>query len=171
MEYINYPYMGLSRIDMSMDLAWPLTFQDKSIQYNLNEALNGIRESVSDEKEDEMFYNFLISKVTTERDKKIIEDIRDNEIIHAQILRKVFTKLSGVILPTLDISNNDINYDNMTYMEGLSKAFIGELEAVEKYRKIMAFMPNKDLYNMIMYIMIDEIRHAIKYNYLIMMNK
>lgn len=169
MDYMNCPYMGLSRLDTN--IAWPLTFQDKSIQYNLNEAIQGIKESVADEKEDEMFYEQLIAKAKNEKDKKIIEGIRDDERIHNQIFRKIFTELTGVILPTMDMGTTNKMPDNMTYIDGLTKAFMGELNAVEKYRKIMAFMPNKELYNMIMYIMTDEIRHAIKYNYLIMMNK
>lgn len=55
----------------------------------------------------------------------------------------------------------------MDYKTNLEKALFGELEAVKKYRKIMAQMPSGNSYTLLMSIMTDEIRHASKYNFLI----
>ena len=45
-----------------------------------------------------------------------------------------------------------------------------ELKAFEKYRKVLANMTDKDNYNKMFEIMSDEMKHAIKYNYLITKN-
>ena len=51
--------------------------------------------------------------------------------------------------------------------QNLEKALFGELDAVEKYRRILGTMPSGDSYTLIMSILTDELRHASKYNYLI----
>ena len=53
------------------------------------------------------------------------------------------------------------------YREELEKALFGELDAVVKYRRIMATMPSGNNYTLLMSIMTDEMRHAFKYNFLI----
>ena len=62
---------------------------------------------------------------------------------------------------------SSLSNESFSYKEGLKKAFFGELDAVKKYRKVLAAMTDKENYNMIMEIMTDEIIHANKYNYLI----
>jgi len=42
----------------------------------LNEAIELIRKSVEDEKEDELFYDILIQQAPTEKEKRIIRSIR-----------------------------------------------------------------------------------------------
>ena len=54
-----------------------------------------------------------------------------------------------------------------SYLQNLEKALMGELEAAKKYRKIMGEMPTDASYNVLMEIMVDELRHGNKYNYLI----
>ena len=107
-----------------------------------------------------------INIAPTEEAKEIIKSIRDDEKIHNKILREVFTKLTGVVLPNM---TDTANYPKITYIDGIKKAFMGELKAVEKYREILTYLPNKELYNKILYIMTDEMKHAIQYNYLITM--
>lgn len=177
MDYFNYlrgsdisnPYYNFTDNRPESNVPWPLDFQSKSTQYNLNEAIAGVKQSVEDELEDEVFYDFLISKSPNQKDKEIIEGIRNDERIHNKIFRNVFTRLTGVVLPP-NINDNTMHPSNITYLEGLEKAFFGELKAVEKYRKLMAFMPDKPLADMLMYVLTDEIRHAAKYNYLITLN-
>ena len=55
----------------------------------------------------------------------------------------------------------------MSYIQNLKKAFFGEGEAIAKYRGIMNAMKDRKNYDDIMEIMVDEIRHMAKYNYLI----
>jgi len=131
----------------------------------LNQAITLIRQSVGDEKEDEMFYDTLIEQAPTEKEKEIIRSIRDDERRHNQILRRLYYEFTGQILPTDTLSNEQKN--NMDYKSNLEKALFGELDAVAKYRKILGTMPSGNSYTLLMSIMTDELRHASKYNFLI----
>jgi len=131
----------------------------------LNKAIEMIRESVEDEKEDEIFYNRLIEQASTEKEKQIIRNIRDDERKHNEILRKLYYDFTGNNIPE---NMNVVNIDTrLSYKENLEKALFGELDAVVRYRRILGTMPNGDSYTLIMSIMIDELRHASKYNFLI----
>jgi len=131
----------------------------------LNEAIELIRKSVEDEKEDELFYDILIQQAPTEKEKSIIRGIRDDEIKHNHILKRLYYEFTGQMLPESTLKNNE--NQNMDYKSNLEKALFGELDAVSKYRKIMGVMPNGNSYTLLMSIMTDELRHANKYNYLI----
>lgn len=131
----------------------------------LKQAIGLIRQSVGDEREDEIFYDTLIKQAPTEKEKEIIISIRDDERKHNQILRDLYYEFTGQMLPA-DTLDTEVN-NNMEYKENLEKALFGELEAVKKYRKIMAQMPTEDSYTLLMSIMTDELRHANKYNFLI----
>ena len=132
----------------------------------LSQAIELIRKSVADEKEDELFYDNLIKQAPTEKEKDIIRSIRDDERKHRQILRKLYYDFTGQML-TLNTSMPENNTENMSYKAQLEKALFGELDAVAKYRKIMGTMPSGSSYTLLMSIMTDELRHAIKYNFLI----
>lgn len=170
LEFINQMKndYDISRIDSE---PWPLTFQNKSQQYLLSKAIESVKEYIMDETEDSEFYTKLISIAPNEEQKKIIEDIRNDERIHTQIFRKIFTMLTGVVLPTTPQMPNKNPDTSFSYKEGLKKALFGELDAVKKYRETMAYMPNKALADMFFYVLSDEIRHANKYNYLISINQ
>ena len=164
MDYYNY-YSNFNNCYMPREATpWILDFTNKSYQYNLNTAVNMIRDSVADEAEDAAMYNALINMAPNEEAKEIITNIRDDEKVHNKLLREIFTELTGVILPP---ATSTANYEKTTYLDGIKKALMGELKAVEKYREILSYMPSKELYNKILYIMTDEMKHAIKYNYLI----
>lgn len=132
---------------------------------SLNEAINLIKVSVLNEKEDEIFYNNLINMAPTFKDKSIIQGIRDDEIKHNKILRELYYQFTGEILNEDTLSNNINN--SINYKDSLEKALFGELNAVKKYRKIMRTMPSGDSYTLLMSIMTDELRHANEYNFLI----
>lgn len=166
----NYQYMNfmgnVSRVE-----PWPLTFQDKSTQYNLNELINGVKNSIGNEKDDEIMYTALAEIAPNNEQKEIIISIKDNEIVHNRIFRKIFTELTGIV-PQENTMNTPVNtVNNKSYMDMLQIAFMGELAAIERYRELLAYAPNMEIYSMIMYVMTDEIRHALKYNYLMMLNK
>lgn len=131
----------------------------------LNQAIELIRESVGDEREDELFYDNLIKQAPTEKEKEIIRSIRDDERNHNQILRELYYNFTGQVIP-VDTSTVNVD-DKLNYKEQLEKALFGELNAVVRYRRIMGTMPNGNSYTLLMSIMTDELRHANKYNFLI----
>lgn len=131
----------------------------------LNQAVELIRKSVGDEREDELFYDNLIEQAPTVKGKEIIRSIRDDERKHNKILRKLYYDFTGQIIP---VDTSVTNLDNkLSYKENLEKALFGELDAVVKYRRIMGTMPSGNSYTLLMSIMTDELRHANKYNFLI----
>ncbi|MDD2377207.1 MAG: ferritin-like domain-containing protein [Clostridia bacterium] len=162
--YINYPYTGYNRN----------LYNTKDI-YNTNttvqvskEVLESIKKSVASEKEDERFYDYLIAISTSKKDKEIIESIRIDERNHNQMFRKIYLELTGIALPkSVESVETELN---LTYIQGLEQALMGELSAVEKYRKILAEMTDKQRYNMVFEILTDELKHAAKYNFLITRN-
>ncbi len=135
----------------------------------LNQAINLIKQSIGNEKEDEVFYDTLIQQAPTEKEKDIIRSIRDDERKHNQILRRLYYEFTGQMLPANTILSNE-QKNNMDYKSNLEKALFGELDAVVKYRKILGTMPTGNSYTLLMSIMTDELRHASKYNFLIQNN-
>ncbi|MBR2785319.1 MAG: ferritin-like domain-containing protein [Clostridia bacterium] len=133
------------------------------------QAIELIRKSIGDERNDELFYDRLIEQAPTEKEKSIIQDIRDNEKKHNMILREVYYDFTGQMLQNNINMMQENMQNNLSYTENLEKALFGELEAVNKYRKILSAMPQGKCYTLIMSIMTDELRHSAKYNYLIHM--
>ncbi len=133
------------------------------------QAIELIRKSIGDERNDELFYDRLIEQAPTEKEKSIIQDIRDNEKKHNMILREVYYDFTGQMLQNNMNMMQENMQNNLSYTENLEKALFGELEAVNKYRKILSAMPQGKCYTLIMSIMTDELRHSAKYNYLIHM--
>ena len=165
--YPNYnmynQFYGLG--DYSFRSSMPSNMYNSEEIITLNQAIESIRTSVGDEREDEMFYDTLIKQAPTEKEKSIIRSIRDDERKHNKILRQLYYNFTGQVIPE---DTSMANMENkLSYKENLEKALFGELDAVVRYRRIMGTMPSGDSYTLIMSIMTDELRHANKYNFLI----
>lgn len=164
--YSNYdmydPYYGFNHYGYRSSESTNI-YSDEII--TLNQAIELIRQSVGDEKEDELFYDSLIKQAPTEKEKEIIRSIRDDERKHNQILRQLYYEFTGQVIP---VDTSIVNSNNeQNYKEQLEKALFGELNAVVRYRRIMGTMPSGNSYTLLMSIMTDELRHANKYNFLI----
>lgn len=133
---------------------------------SLDKAVEEILNSIKNEKEDEVFYTNLI-EMAPDYAKDIISSIRDDETRHNEILRFVYSNITGEVAKN---SDENVQKQEMTYAEGLEKAFFDEIADVKKYRRIMGAMPNTKLHTLLMSIMTDELRHASLYNYLIHKN-
>ena len=133
---------------------------------SLDKAVEGLLNSIKNEKEDEFFYTNLI-EMAPDYAKDTISSIRDDETRHNEILRIVYSNITGEVAKN---SDENVQIQEMTYAEGLEKAFFDEIAAVKKYRRIMGAMPNTKLHTLLMSIMTDELRHASLYNYLIHKN-
>ena len=141
----------------------PNMYSDEII--TLNQAIQLIRQSVRNEREDELFYDRLLEQAPTEKDKEIITSIRNDERKHNKILRDLYFNFTGqMVQPDMSTPNIDTK---ASYQDNLEKALFGELDAVVKYRKILGTMPSGNSYTLLMSIMTDELRHASKYNFLI----
>ncbi len=134
---------------------------------SLSEALELIKKSIADEKNDEIFYSALIEKAPDDNAKKIITDIRDDEKNHNEILRFIYSNITGEVFSDMNANATNAVNEETTYTQDIESALFGELDAVKKYRKIMGAMPSSKMQTLVMSILTDELRHANKYNYLI----
>ncbi len=148
--------MTMGQIQMSADT----TFRYPE---NLENALSLIREAVSGESEDRAFYTYLAENAPDEEAREIITGIRDNEINHYNLFRKIYSDITGE-MPTAADNEEFVQPDN--FCDGLKRALIGEQNAVQKYRQILYAMQPRVHINMLVEIITDEIRHGILYSYL-----
>lgn len=133
----------------------------------LQMALEGIKKAVQGEREDELFYDYLISVAPTTEEKDILTSIRDDERRHNTLFRKIYKDFTGVEVP----SGGEETFEKpKSYIEGIKKALFGELRAVEKYRDIRSAMPIGPYRDVLFNIITDEIKHSSKYNYLFTLN-
>jgi rubrerythrin len=130
---------------------------------NLDGALELILEALSGETEDRVFYMWLINQASSEEDKQIISGIRDNEIGHYALFRQIYQDLTGEMPPSAE---GEAFVEPESYCAGLSRALLGEQNAVQKYRKILYAMQSRLHINIMVEIITDEIRHGILYSYL-----
>lgn len=128
---------------------------------SLDEALKLIEQAVSGEREDELFYDYLISVAPTQQEKDIIISIRDDERKHNRMFRMIYQAFTGKTIQ----SPTEVKFQKPnSYIEGVEKALLGELKAVEKYRNIRAGLPSRYYRDMVFEILTDELKHASKYN-------
>lgn len=68
----------------------------------LSLALEQIKKAVQGEREDELFYDYLISVAPTKDEKTIIESTRNDERRHNQLFRKIYKDFTGNEINTLN---------------------------------------------------------------------
>lgn len=171
-RYYNGPYTYGQPAQYSMQQQGAVPYaqaqpmpQDSIFNYpqNLNNALALIQQAVAGENEDRLFYTWLIENAPSNEDKQIIAGIRDNEINHFNIFRRLYYELTGNMVPQ---NQGEEFTQPASYCDGLKKALLGEQNAVQKYRKILYAMQSRVHINMLTEIITDEIRHGILYSYL-----
>lgn len=162
-----------NRIEVNQLFLEEIIFMDQNNNYQmsnnqqLQEMLEGIRQAVQGEREDELFYDYLIDESPTNEEKEIIASIRDDELRHNKIFRMIYEDFTGREIP----SGGEENFERPeSYLEGIKKALFGELRAVEKYRAIRKRL-SRGIYRDVLFdIITDELKHASKYNYLFTLN-
>ncbi|QEK13335.1 ferritin-like domain-containing protein [Crassaminicella thermophila] len=132
----------------------------------LQKALSLIKEAVQGEKNDELFYDYLIHIAPTEEEKEIITSIRNDEKKHNKMFRKIYKDFTGQEITGI----HEEFEEPKSYIDGIKKALFSELRAVEKYRSIRANLPTIYYRDMLFEIITDELKHADKYNYILNIN-
>ncbi|WP_236340774.1 ferritin-like domain-containing protein [Paenibacillus plantiphilus] len=131
---------------------------------SLQEALSLIKQAIEGEREDELFYDYLISVAPSQEEKDIIISIRDDERKHNRMFRSIYQSLTGQMIT----APGQVEFEKpKTYIDGIRKALFGELAAVERYRDIRAGLPSRYYRDMVFEILTDELKHATKYNYIL----
>ncbi|MEG0775108.1 ferritin-like domain-containing protein, partial [Clostridium sp.] len=133
----------------------------------LDEALKLAKQAVQGEREDELFYDYLICIAPSKEEKDIIKSIRDDERKHNKMFRAMYKYYTGEDIRT----SKDEGFDKpCSYIDGIKKALFGELSAMERYRIIRAGLPDRYFRDMAFEILTDEMKHATKYNYILNLN-
>ncbi|WP_338551411.1 ferritin-like domain-containing protein [Paenibacillus sp. KS-LC4] len=131
-------------------------------------ALTLIKEAVQGERNDELFYDELIRLAPNAEQAGIIMSIRNDERSHNQMFRGIYRQLTGQEITGV---SNEPHQPVSSYLAGLEEALLGELAAVEKYRNIWFGLPEGIYRDTVFGIILDELKHASKYNYLITLNR
>jgi rubrerythrin len=135
---------------------------------SLPQSLNLIKEAVQGERNDELFYDELIKLAPNSEQASIITSIRDDERGHNSMFRGMFKEITGQDITGISSEQ----YQRISsYEDGLEKALQGELAAVEKYRKIWFGLPVGVYRDTVYGIILDELKHASKYNYLLTLDR
>ncbi len=140
---------------------------DMAMYKSLLDALDLVRTAVEGEREDELFYDYLISVAPSQEEVNIIKSIRDDERKHNKMFREIYAYFTG---DEIQAEENPRFEKPRSYLEGVKKAFFGELAAMERYRNIRAGLPVNYYRDMVFEILTDELKHADKYNYILNMH-
>ncbi len=133
----------------------------------IDEALALVKEAIQGEREDELFYDYLLSLTPTKEENDIITSIRDDERKHNKYFKEIYSFYTGKIAP----SQSNVTFEKpQSYIEGIKKSKLGELAAVEKYRDIIAGIPDRYHRDMVFEILTDELKHSHKYDYILYLN-
>jgi len=135
---------------------------------NLQQAIGLMKEAVQGERNDELFYDEMIKLAPNAEQASIIASIRDDERGHNYMFRGMIRAITGQEVAGV----SDEQYTRVeSYISGLQRALQGELAAVEKYRKIWFGLPAGIYRDTVYGIILDELKHASKYNYLFTLNR
>lgn len=145
----------------------PADFFPYGYPRNLPVALDLIRDSLSGETEDRIFYSQILNAAVSPEDREILSGIRNDEMKHFEILKKLYYELTGEQPPKPGPAPETAQ---MSYCRALATALRGEVAAIERYRKILFAMQDRRHINMATEILTDEIRHADLYGLLVSMN-
>ena len=145
---------------------------------SINQATPMIRKAISNLRDEDIFLDKIMKAAPHDKDKEIIESIREDSRKHSRILQDIFYSLTGQMNiegqmpPMPPISNppekseedskNEINYAIM-----LEKILFNKFDNIVKYRKIMGPMPSGENYILLMSILTDELKNIGKLNFLI----
>ncbi|MEK4520444.1 ferritin-like domain-containing protein [Psychrobacillus sp. FSL W7-1457] len=141
--------------------------QQMYAQQAFQQSLTLIAGAVQGEKEDQVFYDYLISLAPTQEQIEIITSIRNDEVKHRQWFKQMYKALSG---NEVVITTEEQFVPPADYISGIKKAFFGELKAMEKYRVIREGLPYREYRDIVFEILTDEMKHAQLYNYILTEN-
>ncbi|WP_245697508.1 ferritin-like domain-containing protein [Paenibacillus oryzae] len=153
-QYYEYPHI----MRMPFSPVW---------NTNYDSSLQGIKEAVQGERNDELFYDELIKLAPSREQAEIIVNIRNDERGHNKMFREMYRALTGQEITT---EGSELYQPISSYREGLQRALQGELGAVEKYRNIWFGLPAGIYKDTVFGVILDELKHASKYNNLITIN-
>lgn len=145
------------------------------IHPNPNQLQNSIKlieKSIKSEKKDSIFFKWLIENIPvsqllpkeTKKIQGIIESIRDDELCHNQMYKKMYYQITGVKIQP----EEETFIPPAGFKDGIADAMIRELDDVKICRQIMEGLPSLYYRDQVFCILSDELRHGNLYNYIYM---
>lgn len=139
----------------------------------LSQAVQMIRKTLGESREDEMFLDKLMKLTPSDRDKEIIGEIKTDKNKHDKILRDVHYSLTGQMaggdyqMERRPEKPDKPDNNDKKYLDMLEDLLFDKFECIVKFRKILSVMPSGENYTLIMAILTDDIKNAGKINFLI----
>ncbi|TCT16286.1 rubrerythrin [Natranaerovirga pectinivora] len=165
----DYYMMDDERFDNPMNQPPMITPNMEMRQYRtLDEALDLMREAILLERDKELLYNFLLRESPDEAQRDLILDIRNDEIKHIEMFKSIYSEFTG---ETIEVPEVLDFVEPLTFLEGIQIALLDELESLEQYRDIRAGLDDRYHRDILFEIITDELEHADKLNYLIILNR
>ncbi len=122
---------------------------------SFEQILHCIQKAVEDEATTAEFYRKLLKEAPNKLHKDFIEHAYRDELEHLQAFSKLYCYYTD---ETPKYHIEPICY--ACYKEGLLKALIGELEAVEFYRDVQLYTMDQVIIDTFFMAMVDEQEHA-----------
>lgn len=133
--------------------------------YNVTPAQ--LMKAMKGEAEARKYYKRLISMAPNEEEADIIEKFYEDETKHLSKFRMLFEMTTGKEPELANVKSPDFD----SYIEGVEKAILDELEAYEFYRDIYLSSNNPIVREVFFEAFTDENEHAAHLNYLYTKNK
>lgn len=94
-------------------------------QQAFQQSLKLIAEAVQGEKEYQNFYDYLITNAPTQNQKEIITSIRNDDIRHNQLYKKMYKELTG---QEVHLEKKEEFVPPASFEQGIRKAVLGEMK-------------------------------------------
>lgn len=121
-----------------------------------------ILKSIKDEQDAIMFYKHLVTLATNEQDVNLIKDIHNDEVKHFSNLYNLYKQLTGRS-PQIPLPKQP---RIPSFIDGVKKAFLDELDAYEFYRDIYIDNVSPEIRDIYFDALTDENEHAMKFNFM-----
>jgi rubrerythrin len=122
-----------------------------------------VKEYIADEMADNKLYSELAANVNDSEVSELLKETSQEEGKHVRILEDVYYKLTGEEAENIAAQEYELQAD---FTANITKALMGELAAVEKYRALMFALEDEQLRDYIYEIISDEQVHADRMNYI-----
>ena len=135
-----------------------------SYPQNMRDALQLIVAALNREAEDKYTYDFLLKNAPPE-DLAILNQNHNDELNHYKILRRIYSELTGQEAPPISPLSKAVK-QRSSYCEALEIGVKEIGQELQEYARILYALQDRTLINMMLGIIINEIRHASSVNYM-----
>ncbi len=128
--------------------------------YNYPKFIEDLKYAIADERSAIQFYSELYEKAPTDTAKYSIKTALEDEKEHNKALTDLYIRLTGH-KPKVEVKEITFHH----FYDGLKKAFLGEVEAYEFYKKMYLATNCPSIRDLLYDIQHDEMEHATLFNW------